>query len=120
MSVLRVTHSHGLLALRQVNMRSTISSRAPQVLQRSTFATQGYGDGDGDPVGSNPKDQPPNSRATHEAEHPGPTPPADKAKKNKTGAKSPEDASAQSGGSRSKDAIEKGKSPTAGHIGGKE
>lgn len=120
MSVLRLTNSHGLLAMRQVIARSTINSRAPQVLQRSTFATQGYGDGEGDPVGSNPKDRPPNSRATHEAEHPGPTPPADKAKQNEMGIKHPDDASAQSGGSRSKDAIEKGKSPTAGHIGGKE
>ncbi|KAM0240131.1 hypothetical protein ACHAP5_008051 [Fusarium lateritium] len=120
MSVFRVTNSHGLLALRQVITRNTIGSQAPRVLQRSTFATQGYGDGKGDPVGSNPQDQPPNSRATHDAEHPGPTPPAGKAKQNETGTKSPEDASAQSGGSRSKDAIEKGKSPTAGHIGGKE
>ncbi|KAM0543159.1 hypothetical protein ACHAPJ_012457 [Fusarium lateritium] len=120
MSVFRVTNSHGLLGLRQVIARTTINSLAPQILQRSAFATQGYGDGEGDPVGSNPKDQPSNSRATHEAEHPGPTPPADKARQKETGIKSPEDASAQSGGSRSKDAVEKGKSPTAGHIGGKE
>jgi hypothetical protein len=67
----------------------------------------------------NSKDAP-NSQATHDAEHPGPTPPAGKAKNNETSSKSPEDASAQSGGSRSKEAVEKGKSPTAGHIGGKE
>ncbi|KAH7263834.1 hypothetical protein BKA59DRAFT_506849 [Fusarium tricinctum] len=120
MSVLRVTNRHGLLALSQVIARNTISPRALQVMQRSTFATQGYGDSEGGQVSSNPKDQPPNSRATHEAEHPGPTPPAGKAKQNETGMKQPEDASAQFGGSRSKDAIEKGKSPTAGHLGGKE
>ncbi|RGP63497.1 conserved serine-rich [Fusarium sporotrichioides] len=120
MSIGRVTNSHGLLGLRQVMSRSTFNSRAPHILQRSTFATQGYGNSEGDPVGSNPKDQTPNSRATHDLEHPGPTPPAGKGKQNETGMKTPEDASAQSGGSRSKDAIEKGKSPTAGHIGGKE
>lgn len=120
MSVLRVTNRHGLLALRQVIVRNTFNSRVPQVLQRSTFATQGYGDSEGGQVSSNPKDQTPNSQATHDAEHPGPTPPAGKAKQNDTGMKNPEDASAQSGGSRSKDAIEKGKSPTAGHLGGKE
>ncbi|RGP64480.1 metallo-hydrolase oxidoreductase [Fusarium longipes] len=113
MSALRVTNNYRLLALRQVRTRSTINSRAPQVLQRSTYATQGYGDAEGDPVGSNPKDQGPNSRATHEAEHPGPKPSSDKAKQ-----KTPEDASAQSGGSRSKEAVEKGKSPTAGKLGG--
>ncbi|CEI67970.1 hypothetical protein FVEN_g7757 [Fusarium venenatum] len=115
MSAFRVTNSRSFLALRPVIAHSTINSRVPQVVQRSTFATQGYGDNEGDPVGS----KEPNSRATHEAEHPGPTPPAGKTKQNETG-KSPEDASAQSGGSRSKDAIEKGKSPTAGSIGGKE
>ncbi|KAL6912472.1 hypothetical protein ACHAPO_010443 [Fusarium lateritium] len=115
MSILRFTNSHSRLAFRQVIARSTITSQAPQILQRSTFATQGYGDNEGDPVGS----KEPNSQATHEAEHPGPTPPAGKGKQNETG-KSPEDASAQSGGSRSKDAVEKGKSPTAGSIGGKE
>ncbi|KAF4996687.1 hypothetical protein FGRMN_4345 [Fusarium graminum] len=119
MSALRATNRHGF-ALRQIVARSTINSRAPQVFQRNAFATQGYGDNEGDPVGSNPKDRVPNSQATHEAEHPGPTPPADKAKQNKSGPKQPEDASAQSGGSRSKEAIEKGKSPTAGSIGGKE
>ncbi|KAG8668233.1 hypothetical protein FPOAC2_07521 [Fusarium poae] len=117
MSFRRVTTSHSLLALRQVIARNTIKSQTPQILQRSTFATQGYGDNEGDPVNS--KDAP-NSQATHDAEHPGPTPPAGKAKNNETSSKSPEDASAQSGGSRSKEAVEKGKSPTAGHIGGKE
>ncbi|KAF5235593.1 hypothetical protein FAUST_6961 [Fusarium austroamericanum] len=118
MPVLRVTNSHSLLSLRQVIARNTINSRTPQILQRSTFATQGYGDNAGEPVGS--KNRVPNSQATHEAEHPGPTTPAGKAKQNETGSKSPEDASAESGGSRSKDAVEKGKSPTAGSIGGKE
>ncbi|CEF86230.1 hypothetical protein SNK03_010640 [Fusarium graminearum] len=120
MTVLRVTNARNLLALRQVIAHNTINSQTPQVLQRSKFATQGYGDNAGEPVGSNTKDRVPNSQATHDAEHPGPTPSAGKAKKNETGSKSPEDASAESGGSRSKDAVEKGKSPTAGSIGGKE
>ncbi|CAG1973261.1 unnamed protein product [Fusarium graminearum] len=118
--LLRVTNARNLLALRQVIAHNTINSQTPQVLQRSKFATQGYGDNAGEPVGSNNKDRVPNSQATHDAEHPGPTPSAGKAKKNETGSKSPEDASAESGGSRSKDAVEKGKSPTAGSIGGKE
>ncbi|KAF0645894.1 hypothetical protein FPSE5266_07779 [Fusarium pseudograminearum] len=118
MTVLRVTNTRNLLALRQIIARNTINSQTPQISQRSTFATQGYGDNAGDPVGS--KDRVPNSQATHEAEHPGPTPSAGKSKQNATGSKSPEDASAESGGSRSKDAVEKGKSPTAGSIGGKE
>jgi len=104
MSILRSTNNRGLLV-----------SQIPQVsfIQRNTYASQGYGDGKGDPVASNPQEQGANSKATHDAEHPGPTPPAGKGKQ-------PEDASAQSGGSRSKDAVEKGKSPTGGKLGGKE
>ena len=115
MSFLQVTNSRGLLALRPVIARTTITSQAPQVsfIQRNTYASQGYGDGKGDPVATNPQEQGANSKATHDAEHPGPTPPAGKGKK-------PEDASAQSGGSRSKDAVETGKSPTGGKLGGKE
>ncbi|KAM0539069.1 hypothetical protein ACHAO7_012217, partial [Fusarium culmorum] len=118
MTVLRVTNARNLLALRQVIARNTINPQTPQISKRRTFASQGYGDNAGEPVGS--KDRVSNSQATHEAEHPGPTPPAGKAKQNETGSKSPEDVSAESGGSRSKDAVEKGKSPTAGSIGGKE
>ncbi|KAJ4005958.1 hypothetical protein NW766_010782 [Fusarium irregulare] len=110
MSILRFTNSRGLLALRPLIARTTITSQAPR---RNTYASQGYGDGKGDPVASDPQSQGANSKATHDAEHPGPTPPAAKGKK-------PEDASAQSGGSRSKDAVETGKSPTGGKLGGKE
>lgn len=85
---------------------------------KQTFASQGYGDGDGDPIATNKQGQPANSRATQEAEHPGPATPHMKEKGNK--GKSPEDASAQSGGSRSKDAVEKGESPTGGRLGGKD
>ncbi|KAH7184569.1 uncharacterized protein B0J16DRAFT_397905 [Fusarium flagelliforme] len=117
MSILRITNNRGLLALRPVIARTTITSQAPRVsfIQKNTYASQGYGDGKGDPVASNPQEQGANSQATHDAEHPGPTPPAAKGK-----GKQPEDASAQSGGSRSKDAVEKGKSPTGGKLGGKD
>ncbi|KAL2209658.1 hypothetical protein CC79DRAFT_1244692, partial [Sarocladium strictum] len=70
-------------------------------------SAQGYGDHEQNNV--------PNSEATHSREHPGPPSPAEQEKKKNTG-KKPEDASAQSGGSRSKDAIEKGSSPTGGRM----
>lgn len=80
---------------------------------------QGYGDGEGDPKGENPQHQGASNNTKHNAEHPGPEPPAEGqgtgAGPTKGGAgKSPEDASAQSGGARSKDAKETGSSPTGG------
>lgn len=84
------------------------------------YRDQGYGDGKGDPQGEKPQEQGESNSAQHNAEHPGPAPPpegqgtggATKA----AGQKKPEDASAQSGGSRSKEAKEKGSSPTAGSV----
>lgn len=88
----------------------------------------GYGDGKGDPRGENPQDQGASNNAKQHAEHPGPDPPAagkgtgagpTKGGSN-TSKKSPADASAASGGSRSKEAKETGSSPTGGKIGGGE
>jgi hypothetical protein len=103
------------LSIRQllpINGRS-ISSTSPR------FA-QGYGDGEGDPKGENPQDQGASNSVKHNAEHPGPAPPAEGQGKGggptKGTGKNPEDVSAQSGGSRSKEAKETGSSPTGGEI----
>lgn len=77
-------------------------------------STQGYGDGKGDPRGENPQAQGKSNSTKENAEHPGPKAPAD----NGSSGKKPEDASAESGGSRSKEAKETGSSPTGGEIGG--
>lgn len=110
--------------------RPTISSMA-RYRMRQTPATrpfsftsvrraQGYGDPDeGGPQASNPQDQPASSDAKHNAEHPGPEPPSEGKGSGggpTKGGKTPEDASAQSGGSRSKEAKETGSSPTGGEI----
>jgi hypothetical protein len=87
-----------------------------------TRSAQGYGDPDGNPDASNPQEQPRSSDAKQNAEHPGPEPPS--AGQNSGGGptkggsakKTPEDASAQSGGSRSKEAKETGRSPTGGDL----
>jgi len=82
---------------------------------------QGYGDGKGDPKGENPQDQGASNDIKHNAEHPGPSPPAEGQNSGAgptKGQKSPEESSAQSGGSRSKEAKETGSSPTARAIGG--
>ncbi|KAK6586356.1 hypothetical protein PZA11_001413 [Diplocarpon coronariae] len=82
---------------------------------------QGYGDGEGDPKGENPQDQGPSNATKHNAEHPGPSPPSEGQGTGEGPTKaggSPEEASAQSGGSRSKEAKETGSSPTAGSVGG--
>lgn len=111
---------------------------APQAYRSLTtsprYLAQGYGDGKGDPAADNPQSQPASSDAQHNAEHPGPSPPdvgkgtgggptkaglnesMNKAAEKESGGKSPEDASAQSGGSRSKEATETGGSPTGGSI----
>lgn len=82
---------------------------------------QGYGDGEGDPKGENPQQQGGSNDVKQNAEHPGPAPPAEGqgtgGGPTKAGG-SPEQASAQSGGSRSKDAKETGSSPTGGSVGG--
>lgn len=107
--------------------------------QQHTFITapplrahQGYGDGRGDPVAEQPEKQPAATKAQESLEHPGPAPPevgkdtanastkstfSGNMKEAASGGESPEEqASAQSGGSRSKVAIETGGSPTAGQI----
>jgi hypothetical protein len=87
-------------------------------------AAQGYGDGKGDPKAENPQDQGASNTTKQNAEHPGPAPPAEGqgtgAGPTKAGTKSPEEASANSGGSRSKEAKETGSSPTGGAVGGSE
>lgn len=91
------------------------------------YRAQGYGDGKGDPKGEKPQEQGPSNPTKQAAEHPGPAPPSEgqgtggatKAGSSGThgGQKNPEDASAESGGSRSKEAKEKGSSPTGGALG---
>ena len=90
-------------------------------------ATQGYGDGKGDPRGEDPQAQGSSNSTKENAEHPGPAAPSEgqgtgggPTKAGNKSSKSPEDASAQSGGARSKEAKETGSSPTGGQVGGKE
>ncbi|KAI0833067.1 hypothetical protein F5Y06DRAFT_301330 [Hypoxylon sp. FL0890] len=122
-----------------LNALRATRTRAPQAYR--TFATstryysqQGYGDGKGDPKAEDPQSQPSSSDAQQASEHPGPSPPdvgkgtgggptkaglhqsMNNAAARESGQKSPEDASAQSGGSRSKEATETGGSPTGGSI----
>ncbi|KAI1092272.1 hypothetical protein F5B19DRAFT_454741 [Rostrohypoxylon terebratum] len=135
-----------MVAIRVSNSMNALRAariRAPQTYR--TFATsprfyaQGYGDGKGNPVQDDSRNQPPTSNLQEASEHPGPSPP-DVGKKATSGPtkaglnqsmknaaanesgekqpkpKSPEHASAQSGGSRSKEATETGGSPTGGNI----
>lgn len=95
-------------------------STTPRVL-----AQQGYGDGKGSPEGENPQQEPAATRAQEGSEHPGPAPPdvgkgtgGGPTKAGGGGGKSPEDASAASGGARSKEAAETGASPTGGAVPG--
>ena len=88
------------------------------------LAQQGYGDGKGSPEGEKPQQEPAATRAQEGSEHPGPAPPdvgkgtgGGPTKGNTTG-RSPEDASAVSGGARSKEAQETGASPTGGEVPG--
>ncbi|KAG4424436.1 hypothetical protein IFR04_002492 [Cadophora malorum] len=100
-------------SIRQSAAARPISSTCPR------FA-QGYGDGEGDPKGETPQDQGPSNGTKHNAEHPGPAPPSEGKGTGAgptKGGSSPEEASAQSGGSRSKEAKETGSSPTGGEIG---
>jgi hypothetical protein len=103
------------LSSRQAPTQRPISSTSAR------FA-QGYGDGKGDPKGENPQDQGSSNNVKHHAEHPGPEPPSEgqdtgAGPTKGGGGKSPEESSAQSGGSRSKDAKETGSSPTGGSVG---
>ncbi|KAI0157887.1 hypothetical protein GGR52DRAFT_180127 [Hypoxylon sp. FL1284] len=130
MVAIRITNS--LNALRAARTRAPQAYRSFATSPRSL--AQGYGDGKGNPAADNPQSQPASSGAQHDAEHPGPSPPdvgkgtgggptkaglsssMNKAAAKESGQKSPEDASAQSGGSRSKEATETGGSPTGGSI----
>lgn len=117
-------------ALRTISRRSPIAIRqAIRPLSTSTplRSTQGYGDMKGNPESEDPQNQGASSSAKHNAEHPGPAPPSEgkgtgagptKAGGSTGGQKDPADASAQSGGSRSKEAKETGSSPTGGKVGG--
>jgi len=104
----------------RLTRRAAFSSRSLSTTP-SRF-TQGYGDAKGDPKGENAQSQGSSHYETHKREHPGPEPPpAGKgtgAGPTKAGTKAPEEASAHSGGSRSKDAKETGSSPTGGSVGG--
>ncbi|TVY27339.1 hypothetical protein LHYA1_G002989 [Lachnellula hyalina] len=88
----------------------------------SRFA-QGYGDGEGDPKGEKPQDQGASNSTKENAEHPGPESPVAGSGAGPTKSrgsskpKSPEESSANSGGSRSKEAKETGSSPTGGEVG---
>ncbi|GAW12706.1 hypothetical protein ANO14919_020760 [Xylariales sp. No.14919] len=120
-------------------LRATPRTRVLHSQQRAfiaaspLYAHQGYGDGKGDPVAEHPEKQPPATKAQESSEHPGPAPPdvgkgtanahtksvfSENMKKAaaSSGNSSEEQASAQSGGSRSKEAVETGRSPTAGQI----
>ncbi|KAI1391529.1 uncharacterized protein F4822DRAFT_188318 [Hypoxylon trugodes] len=127
-----------MVAIRISNALRATRTRAPQAYR--TFATtprycsQGYGDGKGDPKADDPQNQPSSSAAQQASEHPGPSPPdvgkgtgagptkaglnasMKQAAARESGQKTPEDSSAQSGGSRSKEATETGGSPTGGSI----
>ncbi|KAK8017505.1 hypothetical protein PG993_013831 [Apiospora rasikravindrae] len=121
-----------MVAIRISNALRVARTAAPSpaaatraVVYRRSIATtprvmaQGYGDDSKDPQG-----QPGATKAQESSEHPGPAPP-DVGKgtgggPTKANTKSPADASASSGGSRSKEAKETGSSPTGGSVGGGE
>lgn len=96
------------------------AATARPISSTCTRFAQGYGDGEGDPRGENPQDQGPSNGTKHNAEHPGPAPPSEGKGTGAgptKGGSSPEEASAQSGGARSKEAKETGSSPTGGEVG---
>ncbi|KAI3323018.1 hypothetical protein HD806DRAFT_535514 [Xylariaceae sp. AK1471] len=124
-----------LNALRATRTRP-LQGQLRTFIAASRLQSSGYGDGKGDPKGEHPEKQPGASKAQESSEHPGPAAPdvgkgtanastkgafSDSMKKAASSEKSPEEeASAQSGGSRSKEAVESGGSPTGGKIPGKE
>ncbi|KAI1377235.1 hypothetical protein F4677DRAFT_415674 [Hypoxylon crocopeplum] len=131
MTAIRISNS--LNALRAIRTRTPQAYRGIVATPRF-YSQQGYGDGKGDPNAEDPQNQPSSSAAQQSSEHPGPSPPdvgkgtgggptkaglsesMKKAAAKEAGEKSPEDSSAQSGGSRSKEATETGGSPTGGKI----
>ncbi|KAF8858076.1 hypothetical protein BDZ45DRAFT_743702 [Acephala macrosclerotiorum] len=121
--------------LRPYAALSSFSRQAPWSIRQPIAArylsstplrfAQGYGDGESDPKGETPQHQGSSNQTKHNAEHLGLALPAEGqgtgAGPTKGGSgKTQEEASAQSGGSRSKDAKETGSSPTGGSLGGSE
>ncbi|KAI1818080.1 hypothetical protein GGS20DRAFT_529677 [Poronia punctata] len=119
-----------LNALRATRTRA-LPRQQRTFIASSRLGASGYGDGKGDPKAETPEKQGGASQAQESSEHPGPAPPdvgkgagnastkgkfSEGMKKAASSEKSPEEASAQSGGSRSKEAVETGKSPTGGEI----
>lgn len=115
------------------NLPARMTRRAFSTTPRAAAAAQGYGDPEGNPEAKDPQRQPGATRAQHDAEHPGPPPPdvgrgtgagptkgamhesMNRAASSEQG-KAPADASAESGGSRSREARETGSSPTGGRV----
>ncbi|RDL42079.1 uncharacterized protein BP5553_02058 [Venustampulla echinocandica] len=108
----------GPSAIRQPSTIRNVSSTS------SRFA-QGYGNGEGHPLGENPQQQGSSNETKENLEHPGPPPPAEGQGKgagptkgaSKAKTQSPGEASASSGGSKSKEAKETRSSLTAGEVG---
>lgn len=102
------------------------SSTTRYVSSTSSRFAQGYGNGEGNPVGENPQQQGSSNETKENLEHPGPSPPAEGQGKgagptkgsSKPKTKTPGEASASSGGSRSKEAKETGSSRSGGVIEG--
>ncbi|KAI1469781.1 uncharacterized protein F4812DRAFT_420317 [Daldinia caldariorum] len=137
MVAIRINNS--LNALRTTRARAPQAYRTFAAGSRH-FSQQGYGNGEGNPTSENPQSQPSSSAAQQSSEHPGPSPPdvgkgtgggptkagfresmekaaakeSGQKPPKESGQKAPKDASAQSGGSRSKEATETGGSPTGG------
>ncbi|KAH8591688.1 hypothetical protein B0O99DRAFT_675128 [Bisporella sp. PMI_857] len=115
MSFLRPS-SNILLSSRRA---APLSARIPPPLRYISptiprLSNQGYGEGKGDPAAENSE----RSTKTQEGhEHPGPAAPEGKGSGGSRPTKAkPEDASANSGGSRSKEVRETGSSPTGEQI----
>ncbi|XXH00768.1 hypothetical protein Hte_007119 [Hypoxylon texense] len=138
MVAIRITNSLNVLRATRIRVPQAYRSFATSPRH---FGPAGYGDGEGDPKGQDPQNQGASSDAQHNAEHPGPSPPdvgkgtgggptkagfsesmkqavaKESGGKPSSSSSSPEEnASAQSGGSRSKEATETGGSPTGGNI----
>lgn len=120
--------------LQAVARTRALQSQRRTFIQASALRSpQGYGEGKGDPaVPENTEKQPATTKAQEDSEHPGPSAPdvgkgtanastkrsfsENMEKAASSGESKEEQASAQSGGSRSKEAVETGESPTGGQI----
>ena len=130
------THQHP-----PITTTTIITNRRGFAATAHARAEQGYGDAEGKPAGGgkNPQERPRASAAQESLEHPGPEPPdvgkgtgagptkaafaatldkvaSDEASSSSSSSSPEETASAQSGGSRSKEAVETGRSPTGGGL----